>query len=288
MLLSIKNADKTLSAKNWLAMSILNVLAMALFLFPITGTHRLAALLAIAAFVGPVIGAYVTYRSEFGTTTAFLSLLYFIGVMELMIAGGAAALAMWSADRHDLCWPAFITHGIFMALSLLGGLYREAKALEWCGDTSDRWKSKLSEYIDHAKHEIIPAKANTSSAKEDKWTKYGTLITAAGQASIPLLFGVYGSGKGNAIFFAAPLLTGVFAYINFRKIGPGLVRLLLLRKLEKENGRRFVNADLEQIQELRRTFFLSRWLMKDYKPLRPIPPVQLQRKRTKTKRKSHS
>lgn len=52
--------------------------------------------------------------------------------------------------------------------------------------------------------------------------------------------------------------------LNLKQFGPAFLRLLLVRRLEKEAGRPFVNADYEQIQELRRTFFLSRWLMRDY------------------------
>jgi hypothetical protein len=54
------------------------------------------------------------------------------------------------------------------------------------------------------------------------------------------------------------------AYINIKTSGPQLAILYVLLKHEIKTKRRFVNADYEEIQNLRRTFFLSRWLMKDY------------------------
>ncbi len=284
MLLSIENARKSLP-NCWFTMSGMNVAAAALFFVPLfedLPTRHLLILLGIAACTGLVTGLYLKYRSACGTATAFFGLFYFLLTLPFLFAGGGAAGAVWMAGRPDLCWPAFYANAFFMALALLGGMYREAKNLEWWGtNTSDRWKSKLEKHIDYSKYQIIPGSVTTSSVGEDRWTKYGPLILAAGPANFALLFELYGGGRNNTIFIAAPIMTGVLAYLNLRYLGPAYTRLLLLRKLEKESGRRFVNADLEQIQELRRTFFLSRWLMKDYKSSRPIQPIQLQEKRTK-------
>jgi hypothetical protein len=61
------------------------------------------------------------------------------------------------------------------------------------------------------------------------------------------------------------MFIAVFSYMNVKVVGPKIACLYLLRKYEKQTGRRFVNADYEKIQDLRRRFFLSRWLMKDYR-----------------------
>lgn len=84
--------------------------------------------------------------------------------------------------------------------------------------------------------------------------------------NVPLLFQIYTGSKNNAIFLAVPLLVGAFAYLSLKVLGPKIANLYVLRQYEKQTSRRFVNADYEKIQELRRTFFLSRWLMKDYRP----------------------
>lgn len=80
-----------------------------------------------------------------------------------------------------------------------------------------------------------------------------------------MLFQIYTGNRQNAIFLS-PLSTLAMSYMVFKTIGPAHVRIFLLRKIEKEQGFRFQNADYEKIQELRRGFFLAKWLMKDYRP----------------------
>lgn len=160
---------------------------------------------------------------------------------------------------------AFGVNTFCIAASVLGGMYREALRLELRKKGSPPpWKAKLAEYVDYSKHRIIPNKTNSIRTDGDSWTRYGPLIIMAGPANFSLFFEYFGGGRNNGIFLVAPLLAGVFSYLNLKKFGPAFLRLLLVRSLEKEAGRPFVNADYEQIQELRRTFFLSRWLMKDY------------------------
>ena len=67
------------------------------------------------------------------------------------------------------------------------------------------------------------------------------------------------------------MVIGCASYINIAVMGPMLMRIVFLRKLEKEQGYRFANADYERIQELRRHFRFARWLMKDYRPPLPRP-----------------
>lgn len=84
--------------------------------------------------------------------------------------------------------------------------------------------------------------------------------------NIPLFFDIYFGSRNNLIFIVMPVMIGMFAYFGFKIIGPRIAKLCVLRQYEKQTGRCFVNTDYEKIQELRRTFFLSRWLMKDYRP----------------------
>jgi len=92
------------------------------------------------------------------------------------------------------------------------------------------------------------------------------VISCVGVANIPLAFEIYGGGRAHAIYFVAPFYVGLWVYINMKTVGPGLMRLLLVRRLEKEKGIRLANADLEEIQALRRGFFMARFFMRDYIP----------------------
>ena len=161
-----------------------------------------------------------------------------------------------------------------MALTLLGGMFQESKAIGWWrANTPDQWKKKINEYIDYSTFQINPS--FTSNATENSTEIRSPIwIVAIGSANIPLFFEYFAGRKNDAIFLAVLLLTGVFAYVNLKYWGPSFARLLLLRKIEKSIGRRFINADLEQIQELRRGFFLARWLMKDFAPTQTKAPTQ--------------
>ena len=225
----------------------------------------------VIAGIGFVAGMYLTFRSECGIASGLFRLLYGLFVMEIMFGGGGAALAMHIASRLDLSWWAFYTNCIIAMLSLFVGMYREADTLElWVKDVA--WRSKLKKYIDYSSQQLDPTVTATSlSPRRNSHAQFPFWPIAIVSINLPLLFEAYVGGRNNAVFLAVPVLTSVFAYINLKHCGPGLVRLLLLRKLEKEAGFRFVNADYEQIQELRRTFFLARWFMKDYVKKKSVP-----------------
>lgn len=271
MLLSIEIARSVLP-KLPLVVSGNNAMVLAIFLFPLfpgaAYTHYILTTMAVAAGIGLVAGTHLTFRSSFDSIHGLWYLFYVLLTMEFLFSGGCSALALATVGQANLGWLAVCTNGFVLLLTLLGGMYREAKRLELWGNAPYHWKKKLVKYIDYSHHQVsplltsdFPLMAKGQVVKSPFW------IAAVGSANIPLLFEIYGGGRANAIFFAAPAMTGVMAYLNLTSLGPGLVRLLLLRKLEKTAGRRFINADLEQIQELRRSFFLARWLMKDFAPM---------------------
>jgi hypothetical protein len=271
MLLFIETARSVLS-KLPLAVSGNNAMVLAIFsfsLFPGTvHAYGILTAMAVAAGIGLVAGIYLTFRSTFDSTYGLWALCYFLIAMEFLFSGGCSALALATAGRAHLGWIAVCTNSFVLLFTLFGGMYRETKQLELWGNNPDRWKKKLAKYIDYPHHQVsplltadFPLMAKGQAVKSPFW------IAAVGSANIPLLFEMYAGGRANAVFLAAPVLTGLFAYINLSSFGPGFVRLLLLRKLEKVAGRRFINADLEQIQQLRRGFFMARWLMKDFDPV---------------------
>jgi len=293
MLPTIEDSRETLPTLS-AGLSIFNAGAVAVFAYPLCANlsiHHLLVFMAIGAFIGLVIGLHFKFRSACGSTSAIFRLFYFLIAMEVIFGGGGAGLALKIAGHPNLCWIAFYTNSLIILLSLLAGAVREARKFELWGDVggtdkSDRWKLELEKYIDYTKHQVHPAVIDASpSSKKKSSLKSSFWIVAIGGANIPLLFDIYGGGRNNVMFFAAPLMTAVFVYINIKSFGPGGLRLWLLRKLEKAAGCRFINADYEQIQALRRTFFLSRWLMKDYAAPQPVTSVQKMTKQPKRRRK---
>jgi hypothetical protein len=280
MLLSIQSARFGLS-KYCLLLSVMSAAAFILFLFSLyKGVIPISDLLYAAIAVAGIsflLGIYLTYQGTFNSSYGLGVFLYWFVVMEILTTGGPVALAASIAGRPDLKWFAFYSFALSMVITLIGGMYNEAKALKLSRtDQLDEWKEKLKKHIDFSNRLVRPSlTVDPLSLTEGQGASSSMWIGAALSVNIPLLFEIYGDGRYNAIFFVIPLMMGTFAYLHITLIGPGLMRLLLLRKLEKSVGYRFINADLEQIQELRRTFFLSRWLMKDYvKPPTAASAVQ--------------
>lgn len=266
MLFSIRNTVSL--AKFSYAFIILNVFIMFTFFVGIycepkqLPSHNQMIVIGLSAVFGLFSGLYIAYRTNFSSLYALLMLLYFFILWEILLSGSVAAFVLRLAGRDDLRWFAFNTNAVCMAFSLIVGMSMEAGRLGMLKGEND-WREKIDEYIDYTRRQVSPTlttKPHTMNVKDLIW------LVAAGSANIPLLFELYGGGRINAVFIAAPMLMIVFAYVNLITFGPGLTRLLLLRKIEKEMGYRFQNADYEEIQEIRRRFFMAEWLMKDYQP----------------------
>lgn len=268
MLLNINNARNMLPNIGILLSSNM-IFSSGVFLFPLFQGYVSNKYLFIAMgilFVWSLgIGLFLKYRSVFEINTALILFTCVFFALELMFSGGAAAAAVSIAGQPELRWYAFTTNFFCMIISLMAGMYAEAKILGYRDSNgSSLWQKNIERYVDYSKYQILAVLPLSSIEGEKRLQSIRFSVIAVGTANIPLLFQIYLGGSDNAVFLVVPILTGTFAYINFKNFGPGLLRLLLLKKIEKIHGRRFNNADLEQIQELRRTFFLSRWLMKDY------------------------
>jgi hypothetical protein len=257
------DSSRAVLAKTPLIFGGLSMMTVVFFMIVVHRETPIPSLLypiAFAGLIGISMGMYMKYRSAMATTHNCFAIPYFLLIMEIIVGSACMALAAEIADRLDMKWLLVVTNCLFILATLATGAYREAKALGVLDKNSaSGWRVKLGKYIDQKKYTIQP-QLDAKAAQGGN----GSMLIMFLSVNIPLLFELYSGSRNNAIFLAVPLFLGVFTYLNLRKFGPSIVHLYLLRKLEKESGRRFINADFEKIQELRRTFFLSRWLMKDY------------------------
>jgi hypothetical protein len=279
MLLSIDSAKKILP-NACLVFSAGTIASAYIFVFPVFGklgisNLNLFFLVSLFGLIGGGYGVYYKYLSKWGTTNALVGQIYFFISLEMMLVGGMAALAIILAGRPDLKFWALGTSWLALIISILLGIQRDAKKVKWwTAEALELADKRFAKHINYSTQQFMPYPIPTYS-DQDALRSYGYLVIGVGTANIPLMFEIFTGQRTNAIFFAFPVLVGTFAYINFKKISTGVLNLILIRKLEKSVGYRFINADLEQIQDLRRTFFLSRWLMKDYvKPASASSAVQ--------------
>jgi hypothetical protein len=269
MLLSIQSARYGLSKFCLLLSGMTGMSCVSLLFLLYQGsakTNDLICIVIAITAIGFFLGLYLTYQTAFNSNYGMAVFFYWLFSFEIFCFGGAVAVAAEIGGRPDLKWMVFFSYVLTILVTLAGGMYNEATALKLKRtDQVDDWKEKLKKHVDFNNRFVKPSlTVDPRSLVDGQSASSSIWIGAAASVNIPLLFEAYGGGKYNAIFLVVPLMIGLFSYLHITLIGPALVRLLLLRKLEKSLGYRFINADYEQIQELRRTFFLSRWLMKDY------------------------
>jgi len=289
MLFSLKNDAASFFSKIGLILSLFSAFVTVGFYVAMYCEPKkvpgdiLIVVLGISAALGLAMGLYLKLRAEFSSLYAIMASAYFVVTYEILFGGSLVAFAVLLSGRPDLRWFAFSTNLAGMTFTLLIGILREAGRLGLLYG-KNRWREEIGKYLDFSKRLVDPA----LTTKVDSPTSMSTISMAAALGvNIPLLFQIYGGGRDNAIFLAVPLMALTYSYINCKTFGPGITRIFLLRKIEKEQGYRFQNADYEKIQELRRSFFMARWLMKDYQPpINTTPNAKLNKQSTKKQKHS--
>jgi hypothetical protein len=239
-----------------------------------------------AALIGLPIGICVKYRTSGGVTYGLWGYVVYLWMgLGCLAFGGLAGILAVITGHPEMRWMAFGLHVCLLTMALLAGLVMEARRLGFAPGSSDQaWRTKLAAYIDAGRNEISTRILDDVFIGEKTYgTETAVLIGAVGSANVVLMLRMFGGGVNNAVYLVAPLATLTFGHMSLKYFGPIILRLWLARRLESEQGRPFVNADFEQIQALRRTFILSRWLMTDYKG--EAPSADKSRKMTYQARK---
>ncbi len=221
-------------------------------------------LLVVSIGIGLLLGMLIKYRVKFSLWLA----VYMIFIFPVW-AGSAIIiiLANMLGGNRSLVVCAYLASILLpLLVSLLSSLWK-ANFLD---------ERRLRKGVERFWGEVKFEKSIIYSIGKNAKKNTGSLSSLIGSmgivvVNVPLLFKVYTGSRDNVIFLLVPLMIGTFAYLGAKSVGPYLANLYLLRRYEKQTGRRFVNADYEKFQALRRTFFLSRWLMKDYRAVSSTP-----------------
>jgi len=215
--------------------------------------------------VGMVHGVFVKYKAKFSVQYEINSIILGYLLLAVAMGGGAALLAADVSGASHKRLIVLIIYELSILLPLWFGAKRRFSGLGYYQAVrTGEWKKKFKGAVDFDRYIVMPDRSAALSPERSPLAS--VWMWAPVTVNVPLLFQIYTGSKNNAIFLAVPLLVGAFAYLSLKVLGPKIANLYVLRQYEKQTSRRFVNADYEKIQELRRTFFLSRWLMKDYRP----------------------
>ncbi|WP_439893256.1 hypothetical protein ACS7SF_25550 (plasmid) [Ralstonia sp. 25C] len=209
--------------------------------------------------IGLIFGFWVKYRSDFSIRSYFLSLLYLFPLF-IFLFGPISLLVADKIGAKEIRIPILILYLMTIITSVAFGVLIHLKKINAVRHRDEeKWKKKIMIGVDFENYVIDPVKSSGNESHN--------LLTAVGLIFIVVitilkLFGnIYDS-----IFIMMPMVMFFSIYYGLKSGGSTLAKLCSLRQYEKQTNRRFINADYEKIQELRRTFFLSRWLMKDYRP----------------------
>ena len=171
----------------------------------------------------------------------------------MLFGGSTMLLALEVGNFNGNRWALLLIYQAAIAASAAVGFYFGISKINANGGIEN-----LRKFVD-AKKFLIKCES-----PEMKISTPRIALISAISVNIPLIFYIFTGARENAIFLAAPLFPIAVGWLNIQTFGPQLACLYLLRMHEIKAGRHFVYENHEELQDLRRTFFLSRWLMKDY------------------------
>lgn len=227
---------------------LLVVPAMWAFLLPIT------AVLAMAPITGALFllyGLHMTYRSRFSPGEAVWSFLVGLLFFGSLLVASTTSLA-WQAQRSDLVGLALAVTIAGGAGSVLLGFLAEQNRLREMGDGIP---VVLQPLLDLKNHQLRSLPAKRPAPTVGRVAFLSALIL-----NVPLLLQLNGVQANSALWLAMPLLFAAVSYILATGVGPALARILALRRIERRTGLRFTTNRLEELAQMRRGLWLSRWL----------------------------
>jgi hypothetical protein len=199
------------------------------------------------------LAGWVAYRSDFGGRQGIAGAALAVLVLGPLVSG-VAVMTVSMAGQPQLALLATGTCSISLVMSLVAGLRRQGLTLQregfdgaWARTNVDPDAARLraSALLGTDPHAAPP---------------YPWLALALG-VNGPLLYRAWGASDAQVMPFvlAALALTSVWVFV--RNVGPLAARGRFVLQLERHHGRRIVHEHYEELQALRRSFWLSRWLM---------------------------
>ncbi|OWQ45474.1 hypothetical protein CDL60_19735 [Roseateles noduli] len=231
------------------------MLGAGLFVVPALWAFALpkAVLFAVAPVTGLVFliaGLHIKYRSRYSPQEALWSLPLTLIFFGSLLVASTTALA-WRAQRPDLQTLAVGIAWLLTIGGLASGYWSEHRHL---AASPGQIPKPLEPLLDLPRHRVRPM----PSPRQPTIGRIAFLAALALNA--PLLLQMGGWQANDVVWLAMPLLGGAVTYLLATGFGPALARAIAVRDIEKRIGQPFCTSRLEELQTLRRTFWLSRWL----------------------------
>jgi hypothetical protein len=242
-----------------------------------------------AIWIGVLVGGvmcgglcFTVFRSTHGSLQGYVSTLVMLTMLVVVVAGAAGAVsALFVSRSMGLAVLAFLSVG--MVAVQAGVSYQTHRVLRREG-SSNEW---LKTHVDFVRGRIVSTQSPWPPVSG--WLRSPWLIGALA-ANVPLIWRLWGGTDAQIVLLLLPVMTTCAVMIIVQLTGPTLGRAVYLTQIEKQMGLRLMHHDLAQLQALRRSWWLSRWLMPRVPSLEaqvpPYEPQQNGRQRLKRKRRS--
>jgi hypothetical protein len=219
------------------------------------------ALVVMSAVIGLVFlasGLHLKYRARYSPREAlWAAVLAFLFFGSLLVVS-ATALA-WRAHRPDLQLLAFGLAALMWVGAMATGFIAERRRLRII-DASTGLPAPLVPLLDLKRHRILPLPSPPPP-------RAGTVAAlTAVVLNVPLLLQIGGWEANDVVWLAMPALAATVTMMLASGFGPALARALAFMEVERRVGQRLVSARLDELQAVRRGFWLSRWLARDDGP----------------------
>jgi len=219
------------------------------------------------------LAGWVAYRSDFATRHGLMGPLLMLLLLVPMAAGGAVLTLNMAGALAWRGWAALLVGGSLL-LVFAGAVVRQWRLLQQQG-LDGPW---VHEHVDPVSGRLRADALMPGSAGRTQWSP---VWVAALAANIPLIYHSWGVSDLQAmpIVMVVMLLTGMWICAGYS--GPTFGKALFLLRWERHAGRTLVHEHWEDLQVLRRSFWLSRWLMVK----EPLPPATTAPRLTRTQRR---
>jgi hypothetical protein len=215
------------------------------------GALKLGAGFALCLFA---LTAWQAYRSDFAARQGVLAAAIFSMAFVPFAAGCSVAAAQVAGSEALVPWVLLVATGT-MLLPLLGVAWLEQRRLRALGFKGDWVKQNVDPDAGRMRAEALIRQPEAAQRVLPWWF-------AIAVVNIPLLWRMHGVSDNQMLPWVMMAFTMIVAWVMVVYVGPVLGKSLFLLQLERHTGQRLVHEHFEEIQELRRSFWLSRWFMK--------------------------
>lgn len=221
-----------------------------------------------------VSAGWVAYRSDFAARHGLVAPLLMLLLLLVPLSAGSAVLTLNMAGA--LTWRGWAVVSVSGSLLLVfvGAMVHQWRRLQrqgldgpWVGEHVDPVSGRL-------RADALISRSSDQKAWHPAWV-------AALACNIPLLYHSWGVSDTQAmpIILLVLLLTDI--WLCAVHLGPAAGKALFLLAWERRAGRILVHENWEGLQALRRSYWLSRWLMVK----EPLPPAAAAPRLTRTQRR---